>query len=352
MKQIPEKMIVLQKKKGKIFFFMITFSICFFMILIVLFYQNKNTTSLPKLSVEDIVTDNGFEIYLAYDICELSDANPWKEQWNLTTLPVFYNTNYNNNNSNATYDKKINIMAQKMEQLQIQAKQFGVFNTKEPIYDTITGILKSDTITFSIEMCTDKIHIDFHTPIALSDDTKLNTKEGAEKLLFELIDTYQYKFNWQECEPALLCGYSYEGIRKFQLHAYKKGNTLEEQLLNYHFNTAWFQTDAAGHITSIIWTKENLSQKIGDYPIISPKKAKQLLFTKNYITTVPYCFGKNMPIVKTEMAYLHHSNNSIFMPYYKFFVQLPVEKNGMKQYGVYYTPAVEEQYLKNSTVSK
>lgn len=36
------------------------------------------------------------------------------------------------------------------------------------------------------------------------------------------------------------------------------------------------------------------------------------------------------------------------MPYYRFYVELPEEESdGMKTYGAYYVPAVEEKYISN-----
>ena len=48
--------------------------------------------ALPLLSVaEDFGGGMGFEGYMAYDISELVSANPWQEDINLTSLPVYRN---------------------------------------------------------------------------------------------------------------------------------------------------------------------------------------------------------------------------------------------------------------------
>lgn len=40
-----------------------------------------------------------------------------------------------------------------------------------------------------------------------------------------------------------------------------------------------------------------------------------------------------------------------FMPYYRFYVELPEEKRaGLNNYGAYYVPAVEKEYLTNMPV--
>lgn len=48
-----------------------------------------------------------------------------------------------------------------------------------------------------------------------------------------------------------------------------------------------------------------------------------------------------------ELLYLLGRREQYFMPYYRFLVELPQEarENGLKSYGAYYVPAVEEEYL-------
>ena len=54
---------------------------------------------LPVLTVSDISADDmGFEGLMAFDISELTNANPWTEDVSLTTLPVYRNhQNYEEN---------------------------------------------------------------------------------------------------------------------------------------------------------------------------------------------------------------------------------------------------------------
>ena len=48
---------------------------------------------LPQISVgNNEAASYGFEGYLAHDVSELVNANPWNEQIELTTLPVYKNT--------------------------------------------------------------------------------------------------------------------------------------------------------------------------------------------------------------------------------------------------------------------
>ena len=66
----------------------------------ILSHENKKINSdMPMLSVSEITSTMGYEGYTAYDISELVNANPWNEDFKLSTLPVYQNTfNYDENN--------------------------------------------------------------------------------------------------------------------------------------------------------------------------------------------------------------------------------------------------------------
>ena len=97
--------------------------------------------------------------------------------------------------------------------------------------------------------------------------------------------------------------------------------------------------------------RPDLSEKIGDYPIITAKEAKESLAEGNYITTVPYDMPGMEYVKKAELIYRTGSLETYFMPYYRFYVEIPeLEEEGLKTYGAYYVPAVEEEYLSKVTV--
>ena len=55
-------------------------------------------------------------------------------------------------------------------------------------------------------------------------------------------------------------------------------------------------------------------------------------------------------IAKVELLYRTSTYEKVWLPYYRFLVYLPEEKTveeqyGMKSYGAYYGPAVEEKYI-------
>jgi len=66
---------------------------------------------------------------------------------------------------------------------------------------------------------------------------------------------------------------------------------------------------------------------------------------------VPYDVTDEKNIASVELVYRTDCTNAVFMPYYRFLVEAPPtqrEKDtGLKDFGAYYVPAVDERYLTN-----
>ena len=164
----------------------------------------------------------------------------------------------------------------------------------------------------------------------------------------------KYKALIQMKHPQMnICGGDYSKYdtklqQEYQIEFYDKGENDIDAIINYNFNQIAFHCDDNGKLYLASICQPDLSQKMGDYPIINTKKAKELLLKGNYITTVPYKIPGENFIAKTELVYRTGAREEYFMPYYCFYVELPEEeRNGLKTYGAYYVPAVEKEYLTN-----
>lgn len=54
-------------------------------------------------------------------------------------------------------------------------------------------------------------------------------------------------------------------------------------------------------------------------------------------------------VAKVELVYRTGELEEYYMPYYRFYVELPNEErdDGLKTYGAYYVPAVDNVYISN-----
>ena len=148
-------------------------------------------------------------------------------------------------------------------------------------------------------------------------------------------------------------GYNIYQQQSYEISFFDNSGDAIDQIIQYNFNPVTFYCDDDGKLFLIRIYHPDLSHKTGDYPIISAEEAAKLLLNGNYITTVPYEMPGADSVVKVELIYRTEPYEKYYMPYYRFYVELPPEmagKNGLKDFGAYYVPAVEKTYLANMPV--
>ena len=299
----------------------------------------SDNSKLPKISITDFneMSDGfGSEILMAYQISDLTNNNPWTKDSELSTLPVYKNL--------YTYDENGDIIG--------DADKY----TDKLLDDVLrkAGDLSGSKVEKSLDGM--GIVIEFDPEIKL--DRKYNfsfnstleelTRVGDyfKKKYKKIIDMNNSTLNIYEGD------YSIYGKQLFNIFIYDNSGSLTDRIINYHFNQVYFFPSDSGGLSTIRIQKTDLSHKVGDYPIMDYQEAERMLFDGGYITTVPYTLTKEDTVAKVELVYRNGCNEKYFMPYYKFYVEVKSEadKNGLKDFGIYYVPAVESQYITNMPV--
>ncbi|SHJ77825.1 hypothetical protein SAMN02745248_00925 [Hathewaya proteolytica DSM 3090] len=344
--------------------------------------QNQNG-QLEKLCLfSSFSTDGmGYEGYMAYDISELKNGNPWNESMNITRLPVF--------KSKLSYDEvgrpiKVDIEPIKKRAYEV-AEFLGIDTEKYPVEihpnkeeinskverDSEVGIefneldyniLKSATISsdkYNISVdCHVETTIEFVKPFELPEEYKIrgNKQESYEKHLKSqdyIKNTYNKIIPMKNPKANIHGGnYTYDGeLGGFNFNFYNDKENDIDKIINYNFNIISIIYNENGDFSGMTIDKPDLSEKLGYYPIITKEKAEELLCKGKYISTVPEKFPGEQYIRKTELVY-RNGKDINYMPYYKIYVEIPTmkEDKGLNTYGVFYVPAVEEQYLSDLKV--
>lgn len=306
---------------------------------------------LPKLTVSDIGGDDmGFAGLMAFDVSELTNANPWTEDAALSTLPVYRN--------HMRYEENyypIDVDWEQMEALFLEtAGKLGMDTenlrvTKESGWSNyLVGGEDGIVITVWSSM---EIQIDFEPVVSLPEPyhfTYYSTYEELEQTAGYLLDTYKDLIAMEDPRLNVNGGdYDIYLRQSYDLEFFETGENLTEDIINYNFYPVQFSSDSAGGLMILRIFRTDLSEKMGDYPIITPKEALDLLENGSYITSVPYDVTDMELVKKTELVYETSDYETYFLPYYQFYVELPEEEkeNGMKTYGLYYVPAVNGRYL-------
>lgn len=330
----------------------------------------------PMLTISENVSDGmGFESYRAYDISELVNANPWNDSLDISTLPVYHNPlTYDENfiASGADFDK--------MHELLLEvADRLGLDSEKLDITDDAPDKETRKMITESFKIAGKKVPEGYFNPtklLAEENEFRIEVDQTMTATIF--FDPAQslpekYHFTYRSSYEDILSTAEYLkqeykdliGIDNPQINIYggNYNDQLEqtysieffdangsetEQILNYNFNRIAFYCDDSGNLFMVRIHQPDLSQKAGDYPIITSEKAEELLAIGNYITNVPDEMPGLEYVRKVELVYHSETYDTYFMPYYCFYVELPEkEENGLKTYGAYYVPAVKGDYISN-----
>ncbi len=326
--------------------------------------------SLPMLEISQNFGDTGFEGYMAHDISELVNQNPWSEDCNIKTLPVYKNmVNLDENVPYSSQYEKIDLTKMRDFILDV-SRRFGL--NENEINITQGNGLDSHIANNSLFVSTDNFEIQvtpeltatitFEPEVSLPQEYNFSYYANYDDTLFAaeyFKDEYKNVINFKSPKININDGsYNIYNQQHHIIEFFDDSGDVTQDIINYNFNRVAFYSGAVEN--NKLWMirifKPDLSQKIGDYPIITKDEATKLLSNGNYITSVPQTYEMKIENVKkVELVYRNtYWLDKIFMPYYSFYIELPELENrlghGEKNYGIYYVPAVEGKYIKNMPV--
>lgn len=317
----------------------------------------QKTSELPKLTVSQNIADGmGFEGHMAYDISELVNANPWNEEMVLTHLPVYENTlDYTDLGisivSEEDYEAMRAVLLRAAKNMGVctlfhRVKEYAPHGTSKSEYLYI----ETDDMRIAVDVML-TVTVDFNPKIKLPDRyhfTSYSTWEEISEAANYLKKEYKDIIGFDRPQMNINDGaYDIDRQQRYSLEFYEKGDSDFEQVINYNFNRAVMYPSESSELLMIRIFEPNLTKKVGDYPIITSKEALDLLLEDKYITTVPYEIQGKEYVSKVELIYRTWQYEEYFMPYSRFYVELPeeTEEDGLKTYGAYYVPAVKGEYL-------
>ncbi len=325
--------------------------------------EMRRLAALPRLDIASIAGGMGFEGYHAYDIAELENGNPWTAENAPDSLPVYRNaaanpyelhTGLTEEEMHARLADTAAILGEPLTDVKIQRAG----NT----YRTDVGYLvPPETImlmtaaagAYSLEILPDAVlTVRFPDGTALPDDLHFtytdSTKEQAQSALAWLCERFAALTDFAEPAQALRAQRHYpDGTLSRSYHAYDAAGGIENRILAYNFSYAQFAPDDAGDLMLIrLCNLLDSVTEVGDYPLISPSEASEILLAGDWYTTSPYGQPTAAQIARTDLVYRHGTALEYWMPYYRFYIEIPEnEKDGLKLFAAYYVPAVHPDYL-------
>lgn len=324
----------------------------------------SDLSTLPMLTLPDFATGGmGFEGYLAYDISELENGNPWDGQTVPERLPVYENLAYDLTDEPHFYDDKAlqnglqalmnNGVISRTDDFEAEMlpTSYG-----ELLY-ALTAYGDNYTATARRDGC---IEIFFKEGVALPEGYVFASegidRQQAQDSLDYLLQTYAERLGVYHAAPALRVDRNIYGAMGYDyvVYAHYPDDTAGV-VQGYAFTRAQFYPTEDGRLSGMrVWFRHAAATSLGDYPLISPEQAEGLLFAGHYATSVPYAIGADCDVSRVELVYRTETTEAIWLPYYRFYIDLtdvaelaPETTDGLRVYGAYYVPAVEPEYIEN-----
>lgn len=311
-------------------------------------------TELPTLPVSmgPSLGGYGFEGYYVRDISDLKNTSPSQIGSLPDTLPVFRNATggYPLQAATEEYKAKMLTLCRSVAgRLGWDAENMTV------VWDERNGGLVPTTVTATGADGV-KIEVDQFMTVTISypdrnrpfSENVLPTYDDAHKLAEKLLAEYRDLMNFANPQICITGGYyNIDGEQSYDIVFTETGGTQTEELLEFFFHGAEFFCNEDGEPRIIRLRCTDLSDKVGDYPIITAQQAQAQLVAGHYITSCGWEMPGEAYIRKVELVYRTGEYDESFMPYYRFYVELleeaPVE--GCMHLAAYYVPAVAEEYL-------
>ena len=311
-------------------------------------------TELPTLPVSmgPSLGGYGFEGYYVRDISDLKNTSPSQIGSLPDTLPVFRNATggYPLQAATEEYKAKMLTLCRSVAgRLGRDAENMTV------VWDERNGGLAPTTVTATGADGV-KIDVDQFMTVTISypdrnrpfSENVLPTYDDAHKLAEKLLAEYRDLMNFANPQICITGGYyNIDGEQSYDIAFVETGGTQTEELLEFFFHGAEFFCNEDGEPRIIRLRCTDLSDKVGDYPIITAQQAQAQLVAGHYITSCGWEMPGEADIRKVELVYRTGEYDEYFMPYYRFYVELleeaPVE--GCMHLAAYYVPAVAEEYL-------
>lgn len=337
---------------------------------------------LPLLTLPESLSGGmGFEGLMAYDSSELVNGNPWTEEMNLTTLPVYsnpitYETPFHmpvGIDQNAMRTMLLEVAGRfgvKESDLTItdnaydeqhkaaileQMEQAGITDVPEEYFAPTLLMAEGDGVSIDVDLNL-VAAIRFEPALSLPEEYSLSRQASCEELTQTaqyLMSAYADALGMEQPEIDIDGGdRHFDGQSGgYTLSFFEGAGSDTDRILHYNFRRVSFYGSESGELDTIRFRQPDLRGKLGDYPLITADRARELLTEGHYLTTVPCKMPGKTYIRKVELVYRTGTEDAYWMPYYRFWVEVEDvpeaadQDPGLKTYGAYYVPAVAEEYL-------
>ena len=199
-------------------------------------------------------------------------------------------------------------------------------------------------------------NIRFKTPVELPVDFDSASPEQCAAAGESVSELFAVLLGFDNPQVSVSGGsVNYNGERGYSVCVYDAGADGAETVVNYNLRSAELSPSEDGGLSGIRLYRRDLSQKVGDYPLISVDEARELLLNGGELPDTPETLSGD-DIVGVELIYKANEYDEYFVPYYRFWLREENESviealDGLAAFTWYCVPAIDPQYIEGYTPS-
>lgn len=176
------------------------------------------------------------------------------------------------------------------------------------------------------------------------------TSAQARETLDHLAGEYAGLLGFEKPRAHVFADCFFDGTPNIHYGLYDAAGGEGEALVNCYLRSASFSPNYEGKLWIIrIRDLTLVGEKLGDYPLRSEKEARKALLRGDYQSAETAPFPGKEAVRGVELVYSSEVNDPVWIPYYRFWVEIPPLTEGLPEglrtYASYYVPAVRPEYL-------
>lgn len=358
-------------------------------------FEGAGYDELPLIPIRTMATKGVEASYIttAYNVSDLRNGNPWNEELQIASLPVFKNLSYQGSPQIApSYysEEEFTEIAEKAAYaLGVEINESG-FEYQRYFGEDACSLWAycggekygAETVKLSV-IGNGDIQIYFGDPTSDEDRLKLpkgysfthydTSEREAKKTVSYLTETFKELLQFENPVMNIYCdGVGFSGGKAWINYCvYNGSDDPVRNILNYFFDTAAFvpswsyPSDDSGS-DEIVYNNELSSIRrsnklaaaecMGNYPVITAEEAKEILISTNVSPDINGDWyledGRidDEDIKKVELVYNTGATDEFYLPYYQFCVEVKcdgewITDKKLKSYCNYWVPAVRSEYF-------
>lgn len=316
----------------------------------------RSAQPLPKLSADSLWYSAGDIGLFAYDISEITDANPWRADQRFDTLPVYKNLTPLDSGGSPLLPVELDALYARLDEV---AARLGRSRDDFDVEEFGGGYLYARGENISVTVDAELVATVWFEPALALPEAYVFTYDASYGELYAaaeyLRDEYAALIPFDNAQIDICGGdRDIDGRQSYEVWFYCPADTQAQALVNYCYERARFMCNDEGALCGVRLYDRDLSEKLGDYPLITLQQAKELFLRGDCLAPAPDPLPAEADIVRCEPVYSNMGTQTYFMPYYCFWLEteddMPQEllDLGLKCYERYYVPAVDPAYLQAS----